>query len=78
MEYKYPPLPVRNEVVDGLWEEVRGPYDEDQMRQYAEQAVAPLLAEIERLEKFAEEKYSQGKEEGYQDGYETCYKHLRG
>lgn len=51
MEYKLPPLPSRHEVVDGLWEEIHGPYDIDDMRQYAEQAVAPLLAEIERLEK---------------------------
>lgn len=49
MEYKLPDLPVRHEVVGGLWEEVRGPYDAEEMRQYAEQAVAPLLADIEHL-----------------------------
>jgi hypothetical protein len=31
-----PPLPVKHVVVDGLWEEVRGPYDEDDMRAYGE------------------------------------------
>lgn len=41
MEYKLPGPPPINHYK---------PYEE-QMRQYAEQAVAPLLAEIERLEK---------------------------
>ncbi len=43
MEYKYPPLP---------YPQIPGnDYTAADLRQYAEQAVAPLLAEIERLKR---------------------------
>jgi hypothetical protein len=45
-----PELPTRNVIIDGLWEEVRGPYSEDDMRAYALAAVA---MERERLENLA-------------------------
>ena len=46
MEYEYPPLPVKNVIVNGLWEEEYGPYSADQMREYAK----PLLERIHALE----------------------------
>lgn len=52
MEYKLPPLP-ETEYLLGI---PSRPY-EDEMIKYAEQAIAPLVAEIERLEKqLAEER----------------------
>lgn len=39
MSNELPPLPVTNVVVDGLWEEVYGPYTADQMHAYARAAV---------------------------------------
>jgi len=45
-----PPLPVENYIdKDGLWDEKYGPYDAEQMREYALAAIAPYKAEIERL-----------------------------
>ena len=55
MEYKLPPLPfspyLYMEWISEAEKKTRTMYSDEQMRQYAEQAVAPLLAEIERLEK---------------------------
>lgn len=34
-----PPLPVTHVVIDGLWEDVHGPYSADDMRAYAQAAV---------------------------------------
>ena len=53
MEYKLPELPEPGTLFEFKTTKKRGPfkfYAEEQMRQYAGEAVAPLLAEIERLE----------------------------
>lgn len=55
MKYELPKLPnpdcyVRQDYGLGDWSETWAHSDE-QMRQYAEQSVAPLLAEIERLKR---------------------------
>ena len=55
MEYKMPPLPedIEQEIYARtryFTADIVGKAIADMMRQYAEQAVAPLLAEIERLE----------------------------
>ena len=39
-----PPLPVKHVVVDGLWEEVRGPYTADEVEEIRAQAVAEAVA----------------------------------
>lgn len=58
MEYKLPPLPA-TEYMLGIparpyepeWMSSMEAYDASAMIQYAEQAVAPLLSEIERLKR---------------------------
>lgn len=70
MEYKLPPLPD----IDGP--DV-GYYVGETLIKYAEQAVAPLLAEIERLENMCQEKYNQGYDEGHNAGYECCAESMR-
>lgn len=61
MELKLPILPNGKEFIAGENKHFRKvcgtviAYTSDDMRQYAEQAVAPLLAEIEKLEGFIEE-----------------------
>lgn len=69
MEYKLPPLPYAQMPGND--------YTAKDMRQYAEQAVAPLLAEIERLENMCQEKYNQGYDEGHDAGYECCAESMR-
>lgn len=56
MKYEYPPLPedIEQEIYARtryFTADVVEKAIADMMRKYAEQAVAPLLAEIERLEK---------------------------
>jgi hypothetical protein len=48
-ELNLPPLPVRNVIVDGLWEEEYGPYSAEDMRDYAKQAVEAERSEYQRL-----------------------------
>ena len=73
MEYEFPPLPDAKTLSrgeeDGL---IKLGYTAEQMRQYAEQAVAPLLAEIERLKILAKEEY----ESGYEAGQESMRQRL--
>ena len=53
MEYKLPDLPSPNraEITFGAHQGWIDYYSANEMRQYAEQAVTPLLAEIERLKR---------------------------
>lgn len=62
MKYEYPPLPAtawqlctKSTAVSSFNILAKPAWDEYQVKEYAEQAVAPLLAEIERLETAVEE-----------------------
>lgn len=72
MEYKLPPLPKTITMLSDMQSGTMEVVHIDTLRQYAEQAVAPLLAEIERLEKLCQEKYNQGYDEGHEAGWDIC------
>ena len=74
-----PKLPTRNVIIDGLWEEVRGPYTEEDMRAYALAAVA---MEREACAKVCDELPLRDPKQGFwvagwSDGVDDCAAAIR-